>query len=403
VRVLVLGGGGAMGAVAARFISQLTEVTGLTVADRQTQSAADAVASLSLLPGVSVLPKALQLDVDDTSELAKTISAHDIVVNAVGPFYRFGVPILRAVISQGRHYVDICDDWEPTIEMLALDEQAQATGSICVVGAGASPGASNMLAVLAARELDEVHDVFTVWPVDVGGDDDEDAIESVTSTGDIPSAAVVHWMQQISGTIRVVDGGKFVDVPPLQPIAMTFPGHGSGTAYSVGHPEPITLKSSLGVTGRSANAMLITPSTLAFLDGLRHDIDAGKLTNETAASQVEDPSVRRQAKAAISGLTKHGPGKLPLFFALATGLKNGVLMRSGATVNALPSGMANATSAPAAITVGQLISGKISRAGVHPPERVVDADAFFAALHPYCEQLGSDEPVAVVTTEVISP
>jgi lysine 6-dehydrogenase len=396
MRVLVLGGGGAMGVAAVGYLAATPGVTTVTAADQRLHSAEACVAQFN----APVAPvAALELDVTDLTGLNNAITNHDVVVNCVGPFYRFGVPILTSVIAQGKHYVDICDDWEPTIDMLALDAQAKASGSICIVGAGASPGASNLLAVLAARELDEVDDIYTVWPVDVG---DEGAVtEAPLSGSNGPSAAAVHWMQQISGSIRVVADGKFVEVAPLAPVAMTFPGHGSGTAYTVGHPEPITLLSSLNVRGRSANAMLVTPATLAFLDDLRKDIDAGKLTNETAAAQIQDPSLRRQAKATIGALNKQGPGRLPLFFALATGTKNGVAMRSGATVTALPAGMAAATSAPAAITVRQLIDGTITRPGVHPPERAIDADAFFAALHPYCEKALADETIAVVTTEVI--
>jgi lysine 6-dehydrogenase len=400
MRVLVLGGSGAMGSVACRYVAQIPGATMVTVADRRLEGAQQTATDLA---GGAAVVGALELDVNNSASLAEAVAAHDIVVNAVGPFYRFGVPILSVVIAAGRHYVDICDDWEPTIDMLGLDAKAKASGSICIVGAGASPGASNLLAVLAARELDEVDDLFTVWPVDVGdGEDAEDGDLILTPGSDGPSAAVVHWMQQISGTIRVVADGQFVDVAPLAAIAMTFPGHGSGTAYTVGHPEPITLSSSLQVRGRSANAMLITPATLAFLEDLRKDIDSGKLTNETAAAQVESPSVRRQAKAALASLTKAGPGDLPLFFALAIGRKDGVATRSGATVTAHPAGMAAATSAPAAITVKQLIDGTITAAGVHPPERVVDPDAFFTALHPYCERATANEPIAVVTTEVIS-
>jgi lysine 6-dehydrogenase len=398
MRVLLLGGGGAMGAMAARFIAQTPGVPMVTIADRRLASA---LATAEDLAGSGAHVKALELDVDDHASLTAAIDGHDLVVNTVGPFYRFGLPILSAVIAAGRHYIDICDDWEPTIEMLALHDEAQAKGSICIVGAGASPGASNLLAVLAARELDEVDDVFTVWPVDVGPDGDKEM--TVVPGGDGPSAAVVHWMQQISGSIRVLSNGQFVDIAPLEPIAMTFPGHGSGTAYTVGHPEPITLAASLGVRGRAANAMLVTPATLAFLDELRLDIDSGKLTNQTAASALESPSIRRQAKAAVCSLRKDGPGKLPLFFALATGTKAGVATRSGATVSAFPRDMASATAAPAAIAVQQLVEGTICTPGVHPPERVIDPTAFFVSLHSYCDGAIDGVPIAEVTSEVISP
>jgi lysine 6-dehydrogenase len=398
MRVLVLGGGGAMGAMAARFIARTPGVPMITVADRRRASA---VASAEGLAGSSAHVHALELDVDDQAELSAAIASHDLVVNTVGPFYRFGVPILKAVIAAGRHYIDICDDWEPTIDMMALHDEARASGSICIVGAGASPGASSLLAVLAARELDEVDDIFTVWPVDVGPDGDKDL--PIVPGPDGPSAAVVHWMQQISGSIRVLSNGRFIDVAPLEPIAMTFPGYGSGTAYTVGHPEPITLAASLQVRGRAANAMLVTPATLAFLDELRRDIDNGKLTNETAAAALVSPSIRRQAKAALGSLRKDGPGKLPFFFALATGTKAGVATRSGATVSAFPSDMATATAAPAAITVQQLVDGTITTPGVHPPELVIDPNAFFVSLHPYCAGAVNGVPIAEVTSEVISP
>jgi lysine 6-dehydrogenase len=396
MRVLVLGGGGAMGAMTARFITVTAAVQQVTVADRRLASARATALDLA---DSDVCVTARELDVSDGAALTAAIVDHDIVVNAVGPFYRFGVPILTAVIATGRHYIDICDDWEPTIDMLALHDRAHATGSICVVGVGASPGASNLLAALAVRELDEVDDVFTVWPVDVGPDGDDDT--AIVPGADGPSAAVVHWMQQISGSIRVVSNGQFVDAAPLEPIAMTFPGHGSGTAYTVGHPEPITLASSFRVRGRAANAMLVTPPTLAFLDDLRRDIDGGKLTNETAAAELESPSIRRQAKAAISSFRKDGPGKLPLFFALATGTKDGVATRAGATVSAFPNDMAAATAAPVAIAVRQLIDGTIAAPGVHPPEGAIDPDAFFVSLHAYCDGAVAGVPIAEVTSEAI--
>jgi short subunit dehydrogenase-like uncharacterized protein len=40
------------------------------------------------------------------------------VLNCVGPFYRFGPPVLTAAIKAGVSYLDVCDDWEPTLDML---------------------------------------------------------------------------------------------------------------------------------------------------------------------------------------------------------------------------------------------------------------------------------------------
>ena len=49
------------------------------------------------------------------------MSKVDIVINTTGPFFKFGLPILKAAIDTNTHYFDICDDWEPTEKMLLLN------------------------------------------------------------------------------------------------------------------------------------------------------------------------------------------------------------------------------------------------------------------------------------------
>lgn len=55
--------------------------------------------------------------------------------------------------------------------------------------------------------------------------------------------------------------------------------------------------------------MVITPGTLAYLDVLRRDIDAGKLTNETAATDLAKPSVSRGLRAVAGAMGLKGPGR----------------------------------------------------------------------------------------------
>jgi saccharopine dehydrogenase-like NADP-dependent oxidoreductase len=87
------------------------------------------------------------VDVLDPTGLAELLRGADVVLSAVGPFYRFGTTVLRAAIESGTSYVDVADDPAPTLQMLALDPAARAAGVSAIVGAGASPGLSNLLAV----------------------------------------------------------------------------------------------------------------------------------------------------------------------------------------------------------------------------------------------------------------
>ncbi|WP_194834833.1 saccharopine dehydrogenase family protein [Nocardia sp. XZ_19_369] len=395
MRVLALGGAGAMGSVAVRTAAGLPGVQEIIVADRDVVAAQDVVDRLS---GSGAELRASRVDVTDRAALYAALREVDVVLNTVGPYYRFGLTVLRAAIDTGTHYLDICDDWEPTMQMLEYDGDARAAGVCAIVGIGASPGVSNLLAARAARELDRVEDIYTAWPVDVPGAGSSDGLE-LTGPNGLPSAAAVHWMQQISGTITVVRAGQLVQEPPLRPVPLTLPGGRSGTAYTVGHPEPVTLHWTLQPAGRVANLMIVTPGTAAFLDVVRTDIDKGALTNETAAAELAAPTLWRGLRSMARSRRFAAPGNLPPFFAVATGTKDGVPLSILAHVgSALIDDMAEATGIPLALGLSQLVDGVATRPGVHPPEAILEADRFFADLAGHtCDVVIEQAPLASVT------
>jgi lysine 6-dehydrogenase len=227
-----------------------------------------------------------------------------------------------------------------------------------------------------------VTDLYTAWPVDVdmdgksiSADDDEDIA---------PGAAAVHWMQQISGTVTAVRNGQLASASPLAGVALDYPNRGRGTAYVVGHPEPIMFRRTFEPTGESSNVMVATDGTIAFLDSLRHDIDAGKMSLESAASELDHPSPGRIARAGLKSLRLAGPGKLPGFFALARGTLDGRPATAAARLLNGPAGMAGVTGIPLAIAAGTMLSGGVTRHGVLAPEQVIDPVAMFTALGPHC-------------------
>ncbi|MEU1204504.1 saccharopine dehydrogenase NADP-binding domain-containing protein [Nocardia sp. NPDC005825] len=397
MRVLALGAAGAMGAAAVETAVRLLGVERVEIADRDGDAAAAAARRLA---GAPVPVTARTLDVTDDHALRQALSHADLVLNTVGPYYRFGRTVLRAAIETGTHYLDICDDWEPTVDMLDLDPHARAAGVCAIVGMGASPGVSNLLAALAGAELDTVFDAYTAWPVDVPGAGAEDAL----ATAGPPSAAAVHWMQQFSGTISTVAAGRLTAQPPLRAVELTLPGGRRGTAYTVGHPEPITLQRSLKPLGDAANLMVITPFTLAYLDVLRRDIDAGVLTAETAAEQLVRPTLGRIARSVPTAVRTRGPGNLPPFFAALSGTRDGHeyrvlahLGRSGdESIGTLFDDMARATGIPLALGMSQVIDGTARRPGVHPPEAVIDPERFFQELG---REFGSAGPMVSIERE----
>ena len=128
MRVLAIGGGGGMGRHAVSLIQSFDAVIEITVADLNESSANSFAAEMN--SKVS----AIGLDVNDSEAMSRAMQNADIVINTSGPFYRFGVPILRAAINEGCNYLDICDDWEPTIEMLKLDQLPKRPVSLPLLG-----------------------------------------------------------------------------------------------------------------------------------------------------------------------------------------------------------------------------------------------------------------------------
>ena len=381
--VAVLGGAGEMGRKAVSIVSGFEGISELVVADFDLGAAEKIVAKNTAEAKMSLT--AAQVDVTDAKQLAELLDGVDVVLNMTGPFYRLGVSVLQAALSAGCHYLDICDDWEPTVDMLALNKEAVESDVVAVIGIGASPGISNILARVVCDRLDRVDDLYTVWPVDAG-DERGDAIQIVVEENQGASAAIVHWMQQISGEIEVVKEGQRVAQRPMLPVTLNYPNVGEGTGYTVGHPEPITLVETMGIRGSSASLMLLRKSTAAFIDGLRKRIDAGQLSLEAGAKEIGKPSRLGRLKAAFRSFWFPGPGDLPLFFAWARGEHNGESCVVGATFTSAPAdGMAGITSWPLAVGLRQLLDGRISTVGVHPPETVIEPEHFFNMLARACD------------------
>ncbi len=374
-KVVVLGGAGAMAQPVLKILAQCGLVRELVVADLRADAAREAASA------AGPLARAVAVDVTDAVSLRALLQTAELVVNTAGPFFRLAVPVLQAAIDTQTHYIDICDDWEPIDEMFDHDTAAAAAGISAVVGMGASPGLSNLLAALAVAKLDTVTDVYTAWPVDVDldGQPDDGDNEDVSL-----GAAAVHWMQQISGSITAVRNGRLDAYAPLSAVPLDYPTRGRGTAYVVGHPEPLMFRRSFRPPGNSANVMVATDGTIAFLDGLRRDIDSGKMSIEAAAAELDHPSPTRIARAGLKSLRIAGPGKLPGFFALARGTEGGRPASAAARLLNGPNGMDGLTGTPLAIAAQVMLTGAVTRRGVLAPEQAFDPIEVFTALGPHC-------------------
>ena len=125
MKILALGGSGGMGRMAVALLLESPTVSSITVASKDYERAKFLVDSID-----SDKLKAIEIDVTQKNKLVELISAHDLVMNTVGPYYKFATMILEATIEAKKLYVDICDDWKPTLDLLEMGEKAKQAGCV---------------------------------------------------------------------------------------------------------------------------------------------------------------------------------------------------------------------------------------------------------------------------------
>lgn len=372
MKVLALGGSGGMGRFSTFAISSYPNISKVTIADLNEANAIDYANRFDdRFTGIG-------LDVSDSVNLENVMRDHDVVLNTTGPFFKFGVPILKSAIKCKCHYFDICDDWEPTIEMLNLNEEAFKNNVTAIIGLGASPGISNLLGLKAINELDSVDSIITGWDMSSAKPEDE---SSQAGT----NAAMEHALQQISGEIKVYKDDEYKMTKPLEKIDIHYPGRGSHNVYVFGHPEAVTFPHHFNNLKESLNACHgSSQSDIYIIKILRWLVDTKLISFKRGASILEwlerkigTPSIEKQIKG------------LPAIYGLAKGTKN----QKNATVAVTLSeeeltntwGMGAITGFPLAFGLKLLLENKINQKGVFAPEGgAINPDDFFPLLtdHP---------------------
>ncbi|GAB3857763.1 saccharopine dehydrogenase NADP-binding domain-containing protein [Nocardioides maradonensis] len=373
------GGAGEMGAYACRVLAKADEIDQVLVADRDLARAEALAAELG--PTAS----AFALDISDADALRAALEQVDVVLNTAGPFYRFGREVLSAAIAAGTDYLDICDDWEPTLEMLELDAEARAAGVTAIIGMGASPGTSNLLALLAMNQCDTVERVVTAWragalPYPAEGEEPQ------------TNAALEHWVHNCTEPIKIWRGGTLIDAHALEEVTVTYPGRGEGSVWVCGHPEPLTLPRVRPEVQESLNLMVSRRGLMEGMQRVAARVRSGELDVTAASKQILlEPD---------TGGAAAGPSPtLPNLFAVAEGTKDGRRIRVGAQPIVLPNAnMGEMTGYPLAIATLMLVRGLVDAPGVHGPEGAVDPETYFHELSLLVEDR-PDGPVFEVVAE----
>jgi lysine 6-dehydrogenase len=159
MRVVVVGGAGAMGRWTVRDLTESEGVDAVVVADLDGSRAREAAGWAAARSGSNGTARVagMALDAGDGEAMRRAFDDADVVCNCA--VYATNLPVMEACADAGTHYVDLGGLFHTTRRQLALHDRFMAAGVTAVIGMGGSPGTTNVLAALAARGLEVVEEV----------------------------------------------------------------------------------------------------------------------------------------------------------------------------------------------------------------------------------------------------
>jgi saccharopine dehydrogenase (NAD+, L-lysine-forming) len=358
--IVVLGGAGGVGRVAVQALTFFDTFDRIRIADMNVETAREIAGDL----GDERLT-ATQVDAADSDSLAAALEGADVVLNCVGPFYRFGPPVLEAAIEAGVDYVDICDDLAPTRVMLGLDERARKAGVKALLGMGNSPGLANVFVKLCADSL--LDDVESVDIMHIhGGEPDEGA------------AVIKHRIHAMLNDIPLFIDGDFITVRQLDEsgreytVETEFHEIGRYPVYPYPHPETITLPRHIPGLQRATNLGVIYP--LSYFHLTQDMVRLGVCTTEPlivegkpvipiefAVAHIQSSRPALLAEAGVDG-----PGGC--LKVVVKGHLGGAPRTYVFQLFSRDAGAGEGTGIPAAAGAVLMGRGRIEQTGVFPPE-----------------------------------
>jgi len=367
MQALVLGGCGTMGKEVTRDLALTSDFSRIVVADidgARAQAFVDELGDHRLV--------AAAVDVTRRAEVEALLRDCDVVANCTT--YHFGLELVRLAIACHKPYVDLGGLFN-TPRQLELGPQAEQAGVPIVLGCGATPGVTNLMAESAARSMDTVERV-------------EIAFGSLRPLAASPGL-LDTILEEFSPTTKrfFYEAGRFVPVPPFDGAKRVdfLPPVGTLETYYVPHSETHTIPRFL-----SKNPTHVSvrgswhPEIMA---AMRLFLAYGLTSEQPIAVDGATISPREFLRAHLLARTEPvGEGPVAFFLRVdLTGRIGGksatATYRSSHPLDWGAAGTARMTGIPTSIAIQALARGAVARTGVMGPESAFEPQSFFNELH----------------------
>jgi len=152
MRIVVLGGAGAMGMVTTRDLAESPAVSEVVLCDANVERAKE-VAGWVASDKLSVR----RVDISSQEGIIEAMKDADAIANATP--YHLNLVVTKSAIKAGTDLTDLGGVYYMTLKQLRLDKVAREAGVTVVLGCGVAPGIADVLAKYGADKLDGVKEV----------------------------------------------------------------------------------------------------------------------------------------------------------------------------------------------------------------------------------------------------
>ena len=386
MKIVVLGGAGIIGRSIVRDLAEDRDIKEIVVADLDVEGAKKLAEGLNR-PGVT----AVRADVNDQAALVALIRGAGVVVNSVQ--YYFNLPIMRACLEAGTHYIDLGGLFHTTRKQLELHGDFRKAGLLAVLGLGSCPGIANVQARAVADGLDGVESIriYNGATPDMGD-----------------SLAWAYSIQTIFDEITqppvVFRDGRFAETEPLgeEELYRFQDPIGVSKVHLSLHSEVATLPLTYGPKGIKDCFFKI--SFFGYSEKALRQLQFLAQIGLASGEPLEVRGVKVRPRDVLFEVLKRAPqterkGSLG-FKDIVTevrGSRAGRPVTGRVETTAWPhktwgiSGGTMLVASPPAIVARFIARGQLKQAGVLPPEQVVDPAALFREL----EARGARTTIAV--------
>lgn len=373
----LLGGAGAMGQITFKDLIETTPPDSVIIlADYQLEKA-QALVKACGRKGV----KAVQVNIHDPHAAAKALKGTSVLLNSLP--YEYNLQVMELALELEAHYLDLGGLFHMTRKQMAYHDRFEKAGLLALIGIGAAPGITNLLARLAADPMESVHAIHILL-----------AAVDKTRYRNKPALSVSYSfktiLEEFSLQPAIFSKGRYRFIKPMSgQQAHRFPPP-VGTQYPMYtlHSEVVNLAESYKPKGVEEVSFKIAFDP-DFVEKVKFLRDLGLASHtplafhqgQVAPIDLLNAVVMSQPAAEATSESK----QYEVLRAVVKGVEQGkrVTWINDLHTQGIPEwglGTDVDTGCPPSVAAQMLVKGLITGRGVLPPEQCIPPEPFFAAL-----------------------